>query len=171
MHPNIRDKPGLQSTAPRIPRRESSYPFAVPAIALNTRETAAVIWLTVAAGAVAFGRSTRPALFDLLRAFASPHILTLLSIVAAYIAACVALLAKVHLWEADNLKTTIIWALIRASMPDVPGRAKALESLATARPFTVAVAGKLIELDERLFPFGEQTGCSKRITVQMQADA
>ena len=78
-------------------------------ISLNNRETAWLVWLGGVFLAVLAGQATRNALWQLVKVFCSRWILGSVALMLGYIGVCVIILAALHIWQWDNLKTTLIW--------------------------------------------------------------
>jgi hypothetical protein len=81
---------------------------------LNTREWAIVIWLLILAVFLLSQRAVRASSANVLRAMLQPKLVALFSAMWLYIAGCVTLLALVGLWDVDQTKNTILWAILAA---------------------------------------------------------
>lgn len=77
---------------------------------LNGREWAAVTWTGILlSGCLAIG-SVRPLLVAVAAALAKVKLLAALALAAAYVSLWVCGFSEAGLWDAQNLKTTIVWA-------------------------------------------------------------
>lgn len=90
-------------------------------ISLNNREIAWLVWLGIGLMWVLAKEQPRQALWQVARAFCSYWILSSVALMLAYIAVCVVILAGLHIWQWDNLKTTLVWCVTFAfvTMMDV----------------------------------------------------
>lgn len=78
---------------------------------ITNREIATLIWLLVGLGIAVWKLKPGKTLIKhLLRPLVSRQILTLIGLMACYIATCVWALANLGLWGWSNLKTTLVWA-------------------------------------------------------------
>lgn len=81
---------------------------------LNNRELAIAAWAVLLfAGAMA-NSGMRASLKRVARAFANRHILIILALMTAYIALVIWGLSEASIWDMQQLKTTIIWAVFVA---------------------------------------------------------
>jgi len=78
---------------------------------LSNREIASLIWMAVLVIAALAWRPTRGGIATMLRAFFQRILLIVFGSGALYVLVCVMLLAALHVWTWDNLKTTIVWGL------------------------------------------------------------
>ena len=80
---------------------------------LNNREVASVIWVLLLAILALFSRSIRNSIWNLAKAmlttFSSWRVLVPTIAMVAYISIVIAVLARVGLWTASDLKTTFLW--------------------------------------------------------------
>ncbi|WDJ46372.1 hypothetical protein JH286_16175 [Xanthomonas campestris pv. campestris] len=79
-------------------------------MALDNREWALVIWLTIALIGVFLSANLRQASWALLKALGQPSIVSVLALLFAYIAPIILGLWHLGWWGIANLKTTLIWA-------------------------------------------------------------
>ena len=77
----------------------------------NNREIATFIWMGAIAVFCAFFPNMRTAFWGLAKSFFKKFIILTLTIAALWIAGCVWVLQRIGIWQWDNLKTTIIWAV------------------------------------------------------------
>jgi len=80
-------------------------------ISFNNRETAWLAWLGVFLVSVLMQREVRDALWACVKAFCAPQILRMVALMLMYVGICVVLLAALHIWRWDNLKTTLLWTV------------------------------------------------------------
>lgn len=78
---------------------------------LNAREWAIVAWLLIAIVLSQLNGDLRRGGANVVKAALQPKLVAIFLVCWAYAAVCVALLFWVGLWEGDQLKTTILWAL------------------------------------------------------------
>lgn len=76
---------------------------------LNNREIATLLWFAALMTWAMWKAKAWPALRGVVTSFCKPIILRSITLMAAYVAATVWLLANFDLWELANLKTTIVW--------------------------------------------------------------
>lgn len=78
---------------------------------LNNREIAWLAWLSVVLIWILTQRQIREALWECVKAFCAPQILRIVALMLAYVGVCIVVLAAFHIWQWDNLKTTLLWTL------------------------------------------------------------
>ncbi len=76
---------------------------------LNNREIATLIYLGFLLAAVLLWKKGRPLALEVIRAFLFPKLALIWLLMSLYVAACIWLLAWLHLWEWPNLKSTLLW--------------------------------------------------------------
>lgn len=79
--------------------------------ALNSREWAVLLWLTVAVLVGLLHKAIRTSMFGVVKAFLNPKIIGPLVLMTAYIWLEVWLGSKLSLWNPDLTKDTIVWAV------------------------------------------------------------
>lgn len=79
--------------------------------ALNSREWAVLLWLTVAVLVGLLYKAIRTSMFGVVKAFLSPKIIGPLVLMTAYIWLEAWLGSKLLLWNSDLTKDTIVWAV------------------------------------------------------------
>lgn len=80
-------------------------------MSLNNREIAWLVWLGIFFGWILTQKQVREALWHVVKAFCAPVILRVVASMLLYVGVCVLLLASLHIWQWDNLKTTILWSM------------------------------------------------------------
>lgn len=76
---------------------------------LNPREQASLIWFVAIFGWLIWKANAWGALMGLLRSFFKPLLLTVVGLMALWVAASAWVLARLDFWDITNLKTTLIW--------------------------------------------------------------
>lgn len=80
-------------------------------IALSNREIAWLVWLGIGLIWILTQQQVREALWQCVKAFCAPPILRIVAAMLAYVGVCVLIMAAFHIWQWDNLKTTLLWTL------------------------------------------------------------
>ncbi|MDI1281505.1 hypothetical protein [Brevundimonas sp.] len=78
---------------------------------LNPRELASLIWFVGVVGLLVWKAKAWGALLGLVRSFCKPIILTVIALMALWVASSIWVLARIDLWDIGNLKTSLIWFL------------------------------------------------------------
>lgn len=78
-------------------------------ISLSNREIAWFVWLGIGLACLLTQKRMREPLLHLTRVFFSRPILLSIVAMLSYVALCALLLSALHLWQWDDLKTTLLW--------------------------------------------------------------